>query len=398
LSIVKICDLTQFYSPRSGGVKRYVHEKIAYIDKSSPADEHVLVVPGSKTEVRANARSRIYSIHSPLFSRASRYRALLNLRAVEEILERERPDIIESGDPYQVGWKAIAVGRSLKIPVVGFYHSHFPEAYLRSTTRFLGERATARMMKLARRYVRNLYNQFQATLVPSERLANVLAEWGVRNVRVVSLGVNIDIFNPAPNDAAATRDSLGVRPEQKLLLYVGRLAREKNTQTLFQGFELLQRPRPQDFHLLVIGDGPQRQQLRKLQARHKNVSWIRYCTDSADLARYYRAADLFVHPGIQETFGLVALESQACGTPVAGIRGSYMDRIILHDQESWARENTSEALADAIEELSARKLQKLGGGASRQAEELHGWPRVFEQLFCIYREVCASYKGNGTDE
>ena len=395
---MKICDLTQFYSPRSGGVKRYLHEKIAYIDKSSPADEHVLVVPGSKTEVRANARSRIYSIHSPLFSRASRYRALLNLRAVEEILERERPDIIESGDPYQVGWKAIAVGRSLKIPVVGFYHSHFPEAYLRSTTRFLGERATARMMKLARKYVRNLYNQFQATLVPSERLANVLAEWGVRNVRVVSLGVNIDIFNPAPNDAAATRDSLGVRPEQKLLLYVGRLAREKNTQTLFQGFELLQRPRPQDFHLLVIGDGPQRQQLRKLQARHKNVSWIRYCTDSADLARYYRAADLFVHPGIQETFGLVALESQACGTPVAGIRGSYMDRIILHDQESWARENTPEALADAINELGARKLEKLGACASRVAEERHGWPRVFEQLFCIYREVCASYKGNGTDE
>ena len=60
-----------------------------------------------------------------------------------------------------------------------------------------------------------------------------------------------------------------------------------------------------------------------------NVTWMRYCTDSFDLARYYRAADLFVHPGTQETFGLVALESQACGTPVVGIRGSYMDRIIL---------------------------------------------------------------------
>ncbi|MFZ3377844.1 MAG: glycosyltransferase, partial [Chthoniobacterales bacterium] len=172
---MKICDLTQFYSPRSGGVKRYVHEKIAYIDKHLPADEHVLVIPGSKTEVRGNARSRIYSIHSPLFSRTSRYRALLNLRAVEEILERERPDLIESGDPYQVGWKAIAVGRSLKIPVVGFYHSHFPEAYLRSSTRLLGKRATGRAMKLARTYVRKLYNQFQATLVPSELLAGVLS-------------------------------------------------------------------------------------------------------------------------------------------------------------------------------------------------------------------------------
>src|SRR6059058_3240893 len=108
---MKICDLTQFYSPVSGGVKRYLHEKIDYIEKYRPDDEHLLIVPGGKTEVVSNARSRIYTIHSPLLSRTSRYRALLNLRAVEQILERERPDLIESGDPYQIAWKAIASGR-----------------------------------------------------------------------------------------------------------------------------------------------------------------------------------------------------------------------------------------------------------------------------------------------
>jgi alpha-1,6-mannosyltransferase len=391
---LKICDLTQFYSPLSGGVKRYVHEKIAYIVKHSADDEHVLIVPGQKTEVTTNARSRIYSIHSPLISRASRYRALLNLRAIEEILEHERPDIIESSDPYQIGWKAIAVGRSLKIPVVGFYHSHFPEAYLRGSAKFLGRRGTHRAMKLTRAYVRKLYNRFQATLVPSESLAGVLVEWGVRNVRTVQLGVNTDIFKPMPDDGKATRASLGIAREQKLLLYVGRLAREKNTQTLFRAFELLQRRRSSEFHLLIIGDGPQRKELRQLQSRlfGKDVSWIQYCTDSADLARYYRAADLFVHPGVQETFGLVALESQACGTPVVGIRGSYMDQIICHDQESWARANSAEALADAIEGASTKKLSTLGKDAARAAESLYSWPRLFEELFCIYRETCANYR------
>jgi alpha-1,6-mannosyltransferase len=391
---LKICDLTQFYSPLSGGVKRYVHEKIAYIEKHSPDDEHVLIVPGPKTEVTTNARSRIYSIHSPLLSRTSRYRALLNLRAIEEILERERPDIIESSDPYQIGWKAIAIGRSLKIPVVGFYHSHFPEAYLRGSTKFLGRRGTHRAMKLTRAYVRKLYNRFQATLVPSENLAGVLVEWGVRNVRTVQLGVNTDIFKPTPDDGKATRASLGIPRQKKLLLYVGRLAREKNTQTLFRAFELLQRRRSSEFHLLIIGDGPQRKELRQFQSRlcGKDVSWIQYCTDSADLARYYRAADLFVHPGVQETFGLVALESQACGTPVVGIRGSYMDQIICHDQEPWARANSAEALADAIEGASTKKLSALGEGAARTAEDLYSWPRVFEELFCIYRETCANYR------
>src|SRR5437899_8734962 len=163
-----------------------------------------------------------------------------------------------------------------------------------------------------------------------------------------------------------------------MLLYVGRLAKEKNTKTLFGAFELLRLRDRNQFHLLVIGDGPQRHRVQKLRRRVGNISWISYCTDSADLARFYRAADLFVHPGVQETFGLVALESQACGTPVVGIRGSYMDRIIFHEQASWALENTAEALADAIEELSGKKLSMLGSGASQVAGELFAWPRVFE--------------------
>jgi alpha-1,6-mannosyltransferase len=389
---LKICDLTQFYSPLSGGVKRYVHEKIAYIRNYTPESEHVLIVPGSKTEVTNGTRSRVYSIHSPLVSRTSRYRALFNLRAIEEILEHERPDLIESSDPYQVGWKAVSAGRALKIPVVGFYHSHFPEAYVRGSARLLGERGTQRAMKLTRAYVRRLYNRFQATLVPSERLAGVLLEWGVHNVRSVRLGVNTEVFKDAPDDAQATRESLRVERDRKLLLYVGRLAKEKNAQTLFRAFELLRRGDRNQFHLLVIGDGPQRKRLETLRRRIGNVSWIPYCTESGNLARYYRAADLFVHPGVQETFGLAALESQACGTPVVGIRGSYMDCVICHNQESWARENSPEALATAIEQCSAKKLSALGRNAARVARNLYSWPRVFEELFCIYRELRANYR------
>jgi alpha-1,6-mannosyltransferase len=117
---MKICDLTQFYSPVSGGVKRYLHEKIGYIDRHTHRDEHVLIVPGAKTKLKANGRSRVYTIRSPLVSRTAQYRALLNLRAVGEILDRERPDVIESADPYQLGWKALKVGRALRVPVVGF--------------------------------------------------------------------------------------------------------------------------------------------------------------------------------------------------------------------------------------------------------------------------------------
>ena len=389
---MKLCDLTQFYSPLSGGVKRYVHEKIHYIQNASTDDEHILIIPDAKTGVATADRSRIYSIHSPLLSRTSRYRALINLRAIEQVFEREQPDIIEVGDPYQTAWKAVASGRALRIPVVGFYHSHFPEAYLRSTSKFLGRTASEAVMDYAKRYVRNLYNHFEATLVPSHELARVLRDWGVRNVHAVDLGVNTDVFRPDEDDRVAMRRSLGIPDDQKLLLYVGRLAVEKNVQMLFEAFRQLSQRAPGRFHLLVIGDGPHRDGVQRLQESSANVTWRSYCQESAELARYYRAADLFVHPGVQETFGLVALESQACGTPVVGIAGSYMDRIIFHDQGWWARENDPTALADAIEEVAAQPLEALSKSAAVEAAESHAWPRVFERLFWIYREVCANYE------
>jgi alpha-1,6-mannosyltransferase len=383
---LKLCDLTQFYSPLSGGVKRYVHEKIRYIQRATD-DEHVLIIPGPTTEMMEAERSRIYSIRSPLLSRTSRYRALLNLRAIEEILECERPHLIESGDPYQVAWKAIASGVGLRIPVIGFYHSHFPEAYLRTTARYLGRTATEFVIDLARRYVRKIYNQFEATLVPSARLGQLLTDWGVENVRAVDLGVDVEIFRPQPNDAAVTRESLGIPPKRCLLLYVGRLAQEKNTQTLFAAFEELVRREPGRYHLLIVGDGLQRAALRDLQARVGAVAWRQYCTESEELARFYRAAEVLVHPGVQETFGLTALESQACATPVVGIRGSYMDRIIFGGQEHWATENSAAALADAIVSAAGGNLDEASLAAVQSVRERYAWPVVFGKLFRLYDEV-----------
>lgn len=290
---------------------------------------------------------------------------------------------------YQMAWKAIASGAALGIPVVGFYHSHFPEAYVRSTAKYFGPLAVDLMMDMAERYVRNLYNRFACTLVPAPALGALLKEWGVRNVTNIDLGVNTRIFTPEPDDGAATRAEQGIPPDRVLLLYVGRLAREKNTLTLFEAFEMLTREHPGRFHLLAVGDGMQRDALKTLQAETGAVSWVDYCGDSAQLAQFYRAADIFVHPGVQETFGLVTLESQACGTPVVGIHGSYMDRIIHSDQAYWARENTPGALAQAILESSALNLKKMGGRASKKVLQLYSWERVFERLFAIYRSVAS---------
>lgn len=388
---MKICDLTQFYSPVSGGVRRYVEQKVAYVRHARPDCQHILVVPGETTEFHGDQVSRVYTIASPLVSRTSRYRALLKLHLVEEVLEKERPDIIESGDPYQLAWKAVASGRGLDIPVVGFYHSHFPEAYIRSVAKYFGQLAIAIAQDASRRYVRTLYNSLERTFVPSPTLATLLRHWGVERVESIDLGVDAEVFHPNGAPSALLRRELRIPEGRRLLLYVGRLASEKNVRTLFDAFGILHRKAPQKYHLLTVGDGALRPVLVRLREETQCVTWLQYCREPAELASVYRTSDLFVHPGIQETFGLVTLESQACGTPVVGIRGSYMDRIIFSNQRHWAAENTPYSLADAIEAKFSEDLRESGLQASIAAREHYSWKIVFQRLFSVYEDVISRF-------
>ncbi len=371
-------------------MKRYLHEKIAFIQHGT-SHEHVLIVPGEKDSVIRHGRAKIYTVRAPLVSRAAQYRVLLRLRCVADILEQEKPDLLESADPYQLGWLAVACGRELRIPVVAFYHSHFAEAYVQPAARRFGQAFTEWAMDGARRYTANLYNRCAATLVPSPALAAELRTWGVANTRPADLGADMETFSSTPNDALATRAEMHLPIDRLLLLYVGRLAPEKNTHTLFEAFEILTSAQPGRFHLLVVGDGPQRQMLAALQAKTGAVTGLDYCTESSRLARIYRAADLFVHPGVLETFGLAALESQACGTPVVGIRGTRMDRIIFGGLASWAEENSARALAEAVERMSTLDLPALGKTVARESAARFSWPNIFRRLFAIYDETVANF-------
>jgi alpha-1,6-mannosyltransferase len=213
----------------------------------------------------------------------------------------------------------------------------------------------------------------------------------VENIANTDLGVDVDIFQPAESAPGALRRELEIPADRTLLLYVGRLAAEKNVGTLFEAFEKLHAREPGRFHLLSVGDGTRRSELEHARETTGAVSWMPYCGDAAQLARIYRAADLFVHPGILETFGLVTLEAQACGTPVVGIRGSYMDRIIFTNQGHWAGENTPAALADAIDAATRTDLVAAGAEASRTVRERYAWGTIFGRLFAIYRTVIAEY-------
>ncbi|MEM1057978.1 MAG: glycosyltransferase [Verrucomicrobiota bacterium] len=382
---MKICDLTQFYSPVSGGVKRYITEKRRHIERHTQ-DEHYLIIPGHETRHTQEGRLHTYTIQAPQLNPTSRYRLLLNTHRVRDFLDDVRPDVIEAGDPYHVAWTALRSGRELHIPVFGFYHSHFPEAYLRTVLKYGGRWVRDAVLEFAQRYITSLYSRFHATLVPSDLLRDLLLRWGVTNATTVHLGVDTESFRPGERDDAL-RAELGLPRDALVLLYVGRLAPEKNIVTLLRAFELVREQSKRDVRLVLVGDGPLRRKLPAVRRATGALTWKSYLQGNEDLARYYRAADLFVHPGVHETFGLVALEAQACGIPVAGIHGSYMDANVFAGGDYWARENTPAALARTILAMSEADLPAMGRAASAIVRERYAWPVVLEVLWRHYRQA-----------
>lgn len=383
---MKVCDVTQFYSPFGGGVKRYLSEKRRFVQERT-RDEHYLIIPGLKTGYTQEGRLHTYTVASPLISATSRYRALLNQKEVRRLLREIRPDLIESGDPYQVAWTAIGEAQAMGVPIVGFYHSHFPESYLRAASRFGGPLVRDAVMAWSRRYVAQLYNKFDYTLVCAQQLRDVLRQWGVTNVRPTKLGVDIDAFHPGPANPAL-RARLGIPPEAFLLVYVGRLAGEKNVRVLLDGFERLRRYTQVDYRLVCVGQGPWGEQL--LDTREQTggaLQWVPHIANSAALAQLYRTADLAVHPSVNETFGLVPLEAQACALPVCGIRGSCLDENVMEGLNYWAPRNHPTDLAAAIERMRQIDRAALGRRVAVKVRESYAWPVVLAELWERYDEL-----------
>jgi alpha-1,6-mannosyltransferase len=383
---MRICDVTQFYSPVSGGVKRYISEKRRYVAERTH-DEHHLIIPGPTTRHERNGRLHLHTIRSPrldFFSRyPSRYRLILNTSLVLDLIDDIRPDVIEAGDPYHVAWTALRAGAQLHAPVFGFYHSHFPEAYLRTALKYGGRWLRDAALSYAEEYIVRLYSRFAATLVPSEHLRQVLAGWGLTNTVTLNLGVDTEAFRPAPRDPALRRE-LDLPEDRQVLLYVGRLSPEKNIEMLLASFEELCARHPQRYHLVMVGDGPLRRLLPATRQRTGALTWRSYVQANTDLARYYHAADLFIHPGVCETFGLVVLEAQACGLPCVGISGSFMDANVMVGLDQWSRRNTPAAVADAVERMAALDLPALGAEASAKVHARFSWQRVFVRQWDLY--------------
>lgn len=360
-----LLDATMLFAPKSGGVKRYLLAKRAWLATHRPSVRHSLVVPGRLTRASADG---MVTIAAPPIPFGDGYRVPTSLKKWTRIIAHLKPDLVEVGDPYVPGHAGLDAANAVGAAAVGFCHSD-PAAL---AALHFGEWAAAPAQKRWAQF----FSRFDLVVAPSQHIANRLDAAGVKRVAVQALGVDTDLFHPAKADREAVRRELGLRPSTKLLIFAGRPAREKNLESLVGAVELL----GGDYQLLVIGAG-------KFLDPHDRLTCLDYIADQAQLTRLIASADAFVHANEQEPFGLVVLEAMAAGLPVIGPSIGGIAENIDETVGQKAVHATPQGLAEAIEGLFARDLAAISKAARARAEDRHSWNRTFEGLTGLYGQL-----------
>jgi alpha-1,6-mannosyltransferase len=361
-----LVDTTLFYSPTSGGVKRYLDAKHAWLT-SHTSWEHTIVVPGPEDRVN---RGGICTLEGFVVPGTFNYRLPLNPKRWMDLLEALEPSLIEAGDAFHPAWCAAHVARRRGIPVVAFYHSNLPQ--------IIGRRAGGLSERVVGRYIRWMYERFDVVFAPSRLMCTYLNHLGIPHTLYQPLGVDADVFRPERR-TPDLRQKLGLPSESRVLIFAGRLAPEKNLPVMLQAFARLGNP----YHLLMIGgDHPARPA--------SNVTILPYRKDSRELAQWFASVDALVHAGTKETFGLVILESMACGRPVVAANAGAIPEFVDESVGLLAKPNSAESLAEAIAALYERDLEQMGAAARARVLQRYTWTHAFQAQMTAYASLAGS--------
>ncbi|MBW2965913.1 glycosyltransferase [Candidatus Woesearchaeota archaeon] len=228
---------------------------------------------------------------------------------VRTILKREKIDIVIINSQYYLGFLNMLYAKSLNIPVISAIHTQ-PENITKNL------RGTTIIDKAIYQAIINISNSADRVIVPSKFAAKLAKEYELeKNPIVISNGIDIKKFNNRINPAQFKRKYK--LKNENIILFVGRLMSEKNVASLLSTMPLVIKQLP-NTKLVIVGDGPQKTELKKL-AKELKIQKNSIFTGriKEDLLRQaYAASDIFVLPSIVELQGIVLLEAMACGIPI----------------------------------------------------------------------------------
>ncbi len=235
--------------------------------------------------------------------------------------QRRRPDLVHVATEGPLGWSAVQAARKLRLPVSADFRTNF-HAYSRHY-------GLGWLNKTILTYLRKFHNRADLTLVPTETLRKELAAMGFERLSVVGRGVDTQRFDPALR-SPMVRARWGVAVDDPVVLYVGRLAAEKNLGLLIRAYQAMKQRR-KSLRLVVIGEGPMAHDL----ATQCPDALLLGVQGGLELAQSYASADIFLFPSRTETYGNVTSEALASGLAVVAFDYAAARELIINGHNGW---------------------------------------------------------------
>jgi glycosyltransferase involved in cell wall biosynthesis len=227
------------------------------------------------------------------------------------------------------------------------------------------------------------------TVILNREMKRELGTIGYDQQAIVHIpnGVDRAVFKPS-SDRKARRKEIGVNDET-ILLYTGRLAREKGVDFLIRACSRLT-PHSIPFKLYIVGNGPERSRIRKLIVQNHLEDRVQLVPGVTDVTVFLNIADIFVMPSLHEGMSNSVLEAMACALPVIATRVSGNRELIEHDISGLLVDRDDEGhLTRAILDLISHpeKARKLGATAQKTVTEHFNLDTVAERYILLYRSL-----------
>lgn len=285
----------------------------------------------------------------------------VHLKAIKQIAEMKL-DIIHAHTEFGIGLFARIVARRLDLPLVSTYHTTY-EDY----THYINPLHIKTVEKFARISVSKLSKLYgsscQAMISPSEKTKEMLLGYGInREIYVIPTGLNLSRFdkkNTSTDQVRALRSQYGISKDTFVILYVGRLAKEKSIDFVIDGFSKLDL-KHLDIKLMIVGGGPDEnnlaEQAKTLKIEDKVVFTGKI--PSAQVPSYYHASDAFVSASLTETQGMTFIEALAAECPLFARPDDVLTELVIEDKTGYYFKTTGEFAEKVMVHLSKSKAQR----------------------------------------
>ncbi|MBP3399454.1 MAG: RecX family transcriptional regulator [Erysipelotrichaceae bacterium] len=308
-------------------------------------------------------------------------------------------DLIHAHTEFGIGIFARIVSRYLSIPLVSTYHTTY-EDY----THYVNVFHLDSIEKAAKKAVSTLSKMYGDSSVevisPSEKTKEMLLGYGIkRNIHVIPTGLDVERFDQDKKDPARIaqiKEEFGFLPEDTIVLFVGRIAKEKAIDLVIDGFGEIKLQGRNDIHFLIVGDGPQRTELEEKTSMMQLNDLVHFAGKKtpAEVPHYYHTADVFVSASTTETQGLTFIEALASKLPVFARPDDVLTDLVIEDETGYLFNDAKEFAKKMIAyvDSSDEHKERIVENTLERVEPYDG--RVFYQrIMNVYESAIRTYAG-----